>query len=619
MGYEIDMGSPRSTQSEDFASAGKLPAFDPAEHREPLLAILRELDVLALAADAAAWSEAAVRRVLRRHPRRGRGLFSRGELIAGYRALSVAAGVALDERAFLERLGTRPVRTQSGVTPVTVLTKPFPCPGRCVFCPSDVRMPKSYLSREPGAQRAEQNGFDPYLQTYNRLRAFAAIGHDLAKIELIVLGGTFSFYPEPYQRWFVKRCFDALNDLGFGLDRRSEVLLSDRSDGLPLARIDGRTRGTRYNRELSRRLHARHGRSLLAEHEQASFDELEHAQRENEHSSCRNVGLSIETRPDALDEAAVVFLRRLGCTKVQLGWQSLDDEVLGRNRRGHDVAATRRATRLLRAAGFKIQAHLMPNLLGSTPERDVADHRRAFDDPDFRPDELKLYPCSLVPSAELMRDYEAGTYAPYTREQLLQVLTHALRDTARYCRLSRVVRDISSSDIVDGNRLANFRELAERELRGRGERGQDIRSREIKHARFDPERLELRVTAYETSVGREQFVELVTPEDRLVGFVRLCLPERPSFIAEIAGSALIRELHVYGRTLSLGERDANRAQHRGLGTRLLAEAASRARVAGYEDLAVISAVGTRPYYRARGFADGPLYQHLRLGEQGLVR
>jgi elongator complex protein 3 len=268
--------------------------------------------------------------------------------------------------------------------------------------------------------------------------------------------------------------------------------------------------------------------------------------------------------------------------------------------------------RLARAAGFKLQLHFMPNLLGSTPEQDVSDFHSLFSDPDFRPDELKIYPCSLVESAELMRFYEAGQWRPYDHAELLHVLCSVLSATERYCRLSRVVRDISSEDIVTGNRMSNFRELAEQALAKKGMRCRDIRSREIKQERFDPRALSLRATSYDTAIGAEQFLELCTPEDRVVGFLRLSLPEQPSFIAEIAGSAMIRELHVYGAALALGSRDPDRAQHRGLGQALLNEAFTRARSAGYRKLAVISAVGTRAYYRKLGFDDGVLYQHRSL-------
>jgi elongator complex protein 3 len=533
-------------------------------------------------------------------------LFSRTQLIAAYRAFGAEAGLDADEARFVERVQLRPVRTQSGVTPVTVLTKPFPCPGQCVFCPNDVRMPKSYLSREPGCQRAEQNGFDPYLQTFNRLLAFRAIGHAQDKAELIVLGGTWSFYPEAYQRWFIKRCLDAMNDFGRGVDRRTPAPFDH---GALRARVDGREPDLSYNRELIRFLRGRHGEDLLAAHEHASWDELRAAQRDNESSGCRNVGLALETRPDRLDEAEVVRLRRLGCTKVQIGYQSLSDAVLTQNKRGHDVATTRRAMRLLRAAGFKIHAHWMPNLLGSSPEHDVEDFRRIFDDPGFRPDELKIYPCSLIESAELMRFYERGEWRPYDHAQLLHVLTHAIAETPRYCRLSRIVRDISSEDIVTGNRASNFREVAERALAARGQRAHDIRSREIKHAAFDASALVLRETPYATEHGSEHFLELCTPEDRVVAFLRLCLPTRRSFIEEIADSALIRELHVYGAALAIGTQHASRPQHRGLGTRLIARACELARCAGFADLAVISAIGTRAYYRKHGFVDGELYQH----------
>jgi elongator complex protein 3 len=598
------MSSPETIRAERARSE----RFDPERHQDPLLAILRELAPL-LASDApGALPNAALHRVLRKHPKDGRGLYSRSELIAGFRAFGAAADLTLDEARFVERVQLRPVRTQSGVTPVTVLSKPFPCPGTCVFCPNDVRMPKSYLSREPGCQRAEQNGFDPYLQTYNRLLAFRAIGHAQDKAELIVLGGTWSFYPEDYQRWFVLRCLQAMNDFGAARDRRAEVHAPIDHRELR-ARVDGREPDLSYNRELTRFLRVRQGESLLAAHEHAGWDLLREVQRENESSGCRNVGLALETRPDRIDEAEVVRLRRLGCTKVQIGYQSLSDAVLEQNKRGHDVAATRRAMRLLRAAGFKIHAHWMPNLLGSTPDADVEDFRRIFADEDFRPDELKIYPCSLIESAELMRFYEQGAWRPYDHDELLHVLTHAIAETPRYCRLSRIVRDISSEDIVTGNRLSNFREVAERALAARGQRAQDIRSREIKHGAYDPDALVLQDTCYATSHGDEHFLELVTPDDRVVAFLRLSLPRARSFIAEIAASAVIRELHVYGAALALGAQHATRPQHRGFGARLIARAKALATSAGFEDLAVISAIGTRAYYRKHGFRDGELYQH----------
>ncbi len=582
-------------------------AFQPELHERELLSIIREID------EHAEWDTSRLNPILRKYPRDGKGLFSRSQLIAGFRHFARRKEFRLGEDAFLRRVRMRPVRSQSGVTPVTVLTKPFPCPGRCIFCPSDLRMPKSYLADEPGAQRAAANRFDPYLQSWNRLAAYHAIGHPTDKIELIVLGGTWSFYPKGYQIWFVKRCFEALTDFGAGRDRRPEVDAQNipSYEKLP-AGPEGGGGPERYNREVSSFLRRELDGRLVAEHEQAHWPELERAQRENESARCRSVGLVLETRPDHVSEAEVVWMRRLGCTKVQIGIQSLSDDVLAANQRGHDVATTRRAVGLLRRAGFKIHAHWMPNLHGSSPAADIEDFGRVFDDPQLRPDELKIYPCSLIDSAELMDFYRRGEWRPYRHEELLFVLCEALERVPRYCRVTRVIRDISSHDIVVGNKLTNFREIAERSLRKRGGRCRDIRSRELRARDFEPEKLTLGVTEYETGSGGECFLEFVTPEDCIVAFLRLSLPNTPSFVGEIASSALVREVHVYGAALGIGAKADREAQHRGLGRRLLEEAARRAREAGYPDLAVISAVGTRGYYEKLGFSSGELYQHRSL-------
>jgi elongator complex protein 3 len=325
--------------------------------------------------------------------------------------------------------------------------------------------------------------------------------------------------------------------------------------------------------------------------------------------------LSVETRPDYVDEQELVRIRRLGATKVQIGIQSLSDEVLALNKRGHDVATTSRAIRLLRQAGFKIQAHWMPNLYGSTPEKDIEDFERLFSHPEFRPDELKIYPCSLIESAELMVHYQAGKWRPYTQKELTEVLTECLRRVAPYCRVSRVIRDIPGEDILVGNKLTNFRNLAEEELSKRNWHCRDIRSREIRDLRAPIEKLVLEELPYETSAGREVFLQFVTDEDRIVGFLRLCIPEKESFLEELSESALIREVHVYGAAVNIGKRGGEGAQHLGLGTRLIDRAKHLAREAGYKNLAVISSVGTREYYRRLGFKDGVLYQHHKLMTQ----
>ena len=590
-------------------------AFDPMRHEHALVAIIDAIRELDGPPDARTLNS-----ILRQHPKKGVGAYSKSEIIRGYRAFAPRYGWQ-DERAFLARVRRKPIRTMSGVAPVTVLTKPYPCPGKCIFCPNDVRMPKSYLSREPGAQRAAQHAFDPYGQTLGRLLAFHFTGHRVDKVELIVLGGTWSFYPESYQIWFIERCFDAMND--FADARRA----ADRGENPPPIRgpvdfetlddeVDGRTMAQPYNTVVSRFLAARHDGRLTATDEASTWSALEAAQARNERAAARCVGLVVETRPDHLDRDEVVRIRRLGCTKVQIGFQSLSDAVLATNRRGHDVAATRRAVRLLRQAGFKLHAHWMPNLHGSDPALDREDFDRLFDDPDFRPDELKIYPCSLIESAELMQHFETGAWRPYDHDELLELLVGCLLAVPPYCRVTRIVRDIPGDDIVTGNKTTNFRQVVEQTMRVRGLASRDIRAREVRDHAIDAATIRLETVRYRSSTSEEIFLQLVTGDDaRLCGFCRLSLPTGPPFIEEIAASAMIREVHVYGGVVGIGEArvgPSGRPQHLGLGRRLIDAAAALAAAAGFHSLAVISSVGTRDYYRGLGFADGTLYQHRSL-------
>ncbi|MCY3964905.1 MAG: tRNA uridine(34) 5-carboxymethylaminomethyl modification radical SAM/GNAT enzyme Elp3 [Acidobacteria bacterium] len=589
--------------------APKRYSFEPEEHAA-------ELDAIIGAIERAPRFEAGdLENVLRRHPKDGKGFFSKSELIRGYRALRPGSA---NERTFVDRVRMKPVRTRSGVAPVTVLTKPYPCPGRCIFCPSDVRMPKSYLSSEPGAQRAAEHQFDPFRQTLSRLRSFHHTGHAVDKVELIVLGGTWSSYPEAYRIWFVLRCFEAMNRFSETLGPAAADLLARFEPEVDFRELDETVEGANasartYNQVVSGWTAAHPGAAPQARRQVADWAELEAVQRENETAAARCVGLSLETRPDCLDRGEALFMRRLGATKVQIGVQSMDDEVLALNGRGHDVARTRRAVRLLRRMGFKIQAHWMPNLLGSTPAKDCEDFDRLFEDLELRPDELKVYPCSLIESAELMAYHRRGDWRPYDRDELLDVLVHSLGATPRYCRLTRVIRDIPGTDIVTGNRTTNMRQVAEAGAARRGVVCRDIRAREIGGRRVDPGELHMRRTDYAAAFGREVFLEFVTAADRIAGFLRLRLPASPepteSFVPELEGAAIIREVHVYGAVVGLGERGEGRSQHVGLGRRLIAEALEVAGRAGFDSVAVISSVGTREYYRRLGFSDGELYQH----------
>ena len=570
--------------------------------------------------------------LLRQHPKDGNSFFSRGELIHAYNILTESGDLPPFDPDVVTRMRRKPIRTASGVTPVTVLTKPFPCPGECIFCPNDVRMPKSYLSDEPGAQRAEKNSFDPYLQTYNRLLAYRNTGHPTDKIEIIILGGTWSFYPETYQIWFIKRIFDAMHDFGKDIDNREQVsqAIREKSQLHPENNITNvQIMGVEFNRTYNQvvqdiyRDEMRRSREIAEQianaserspvDEFATWEELEAAHYENETAACRSVGLVIETRPDHISVEEVLRVRRLGCTKVQIGFQSLNDDVLRLNRRGHNVAASRRAVKLLRQAGFKIHAHWMPNLYGSDSEKDLEDYDRMFSDPDFCPDELKIYPCSLIESAELMQYYERGEWRPYTHEELLDVVVGVLESTPEYCRLTRVIRDIPSTDIVTGNQHTNFRQMADNELKKQNKTASDIRAREIRHVAVTPDDLHLDELWYKVQIGDEVFLQYITEDRQIAGFLRLSLPDTVERITdELNGAAMIREIHVYGQAVNVGESEDGRAQHSGLGTALIKRAVEIARERGYEKLAVISAIGTREYYRSRGFEDGHLYQHCQL-------
>jgi elongator complex protein 3 len=488
---------------------------------------------------------------LRRNPLPGGGYVGKHMLVAVYRELT-DRGEWEEDPTLLARIRMKPVRTLSGVTTVTVLTKPYPCPGKCIFCPTDVRMPKSYLPDEPGARRALQHDFEPYDQVSARIEALEAVGHPTDKIELLILGGTWSSYRKDYQEWFIKRCFDALN----GVDSAS----------------------------------------------------LEEAHRLNEEAAHRIVGLVIETRPDHVKPRELAWLRELGVTKVQMGAQSLDDRILEMNQRGHTVDETRRAVSLLRAAGFKIVLHWMPNLHGATPASDRDDFARLWD--GFCPDEIKIYPNQLLANAELYEVWKQGEYRPYTTQELVELIADIKPGIPRYCRVNRVIRDIPSTNVVEGNKRTSLRQDVQEALERRGTRCRCVRCREVRGSQVQPEALVEEDLVYGVGDTEEHFLAFNTPADELAGFLRLSLPGPGSpgtGMEDLHEAAIIREVHVYGQSLPVGTETEGAAQHIGLGTRLIRRAEDIARSRGFRRLAVIAAVGTRQYYIQRGFERGSLY------------
>jgi len=320
------------------------------------------------------------------------------------------------------------------------------------------------------------------------------------------------------------------------------------------------------------------------------------------------VGLVIETRPDEINPDELRWLRQLGVTKVQMGAQSLDDHILEINKRGHDVECTRRATALLRAAGFKIVLHWMPNLLGATPQSDREDFARLWN--DFCPDELKIYPNQLLANAELYEYWQRGEFKPYTTEELIDLIAEIKPTIPRYCRVNRVIRDIPSTNVVEGNRRTSLRQDVHDEMKRRGTHCECVRCREVRGKTVSADLLTLDDRVYQAGAAEEHFVSYVTPDDKLAGFIRLSLPgqDSPSTgMSDLDGTALIREVHVYGQSLAVGAEKVGAAQHSGLGTRLLEKADSIAKARGFKRMAVISAVGTRGYYLERGFARGEFY------------
>lgn len=528
------------------------------------------------------------------------------------------------ERQLFATLRMKPRRTASGVATITVITKPAPCSGNCLYCPNDVRMPKSYLHREPACQRAERNYFDPYLQVASRLRALEQMGHVCDKVELIILGGSWSDYPTGYQVWFVNELFRALNEAPVetdalkerkaryreaGIDGRDEVLAKQTRD-VQAAVNDG---VLDFNSAVRQFYGSGSAWEDAALWQTASMTELAKHQRVNEKAAHRVVGLVVETRPETLDAPTLEHLRALGCTKVQIGVQSLRPEVLELNGRHTGESDLRRAFKLLRIFGFKIHTHFMVNLYGSDIAGDEADYARFVSEAAFQPDEVKLYPCVLVEGTGLVRRYETGEWRPYAEEDLVGLLARDVLVTPPFTRVSRMIRDISAVDIMAGSKKTNLRQLVEASDALKTDEVREIRFREIAGEEVDISALMLDTVAYETTNTSERFLQWITPEGKIAGFLRLSLPHEDYLLAHAIelpdelGCAMIREVHVYGQVANLHRSDGS-AQHLGLGRRLVERACELAREAGFGRINVISSVGTRDYYRKLGFVDGALYQ-----------
>jgi len=478
------------------------------------------------------------------------------EMLAFYREMleSGEQEVSKEAEQLLKKIKSR---SNSGVAVVSVLTKPYACPGQCIYCPTEVNMPKSYLSKEPAAARALRNDFSPYKQTETRLRALEINGHPTDKLEFIIIGGTWSFYNKVYQEEFVAELFRAANN---------------------------------YNNDTK------------IEKGEKTLEEL---QKINTDAKCKIIGLSIETRPDYINEEELNRLRYLGVTKVEIGVQHLDNDILEYNKRDMTKESIAEVTELLRDAGFKVVYHMMPNLPGSNPKKDIAMFEELFAGEDFQPDMLKIYPCMVLKKSLLYDIWKQGGFKSYEDKQLTDILIAAKKKIPLYVRIIRVIRDIPADYIMSGSKISNLRQLIEADQKKNNWRCKCIRCREIRNQIIDPGKFKLSRVEYKTKEGVEIFLSYENEEEnKTAAFLRLRLPNgkrAETFkdnLAVLKDSAIIRELHTYGQLIPVEEK-GSQSQHMGYGMKLVEEAERVASEAGFKKISVISGVGVRGYYERK--------------------
>jgi len=475
-----------------------------------------------------------------------------------------------DRREELEAvLQRKPVRTASGVSPVAIMTSPHTCPhGKCLYCPggpaSEFSSAQAYTGHEPAAARGKQNDYDPYGQVTLRLNQLREIGHPVDKAELIVMGGTMTARSHDYQEWFVKRALEAMND--FDVDAEPEPA---------------------------------EGVSFAQDPDDHEFQYLADVIAENERADVRNVATTFETKPDWCDPEQIDRMLRLGGTKVEVGVQTTFERINREMHRGHGVEASVSANRRLRDAGFKVGFHMMPGQPGMSEEMCLEDFRRIFEDSRWRPDYLKIYPTLVVEGTRVYDSFHRGEFEPLGNDEAAELVAEIKSMIPRYTRLQRVQRDIPADFIEGGVWKSNLRQLARKRMDEHGWTCDCIRCREVGMNDENPVDPELRVDTYEAGGGTEHFLSIEDfDRDLLVGFCRLRFPNDP-VRRELQDAAVVRELHVYGSQVGVGEGAGDGQQHRGHGRRLLAEAERLAREAGYDELAVISGIGVRQYYREK--------------------
>jgi elongator complex protein 3 len=518
-----------------------------------------------------------------------------------------------DREKIIKILNNKPVRELSGVTVVALFAKPHSCPhGKCMYCPGGPGSPfgdtpQSYTGKEPAALRAIRNNYDPYLQIWNRLEHYIANGHDPDKLELIFMGGTFPSLDKEYRDQFVYYVYKAINDFG-----NEFFYLNNGKRQCNFQKFINffEMKGDFSSQERQNRIHEKC--LILKEKNAKEITEknLEEEIRKNETALIRAIGLTIETKPDWAMEEHCNDMLRYGCTRLEVGVQTLNEDCLKKTNRGHTLEDTKRSFQIMKDMCFKINAHMMLGLPASTLDIDKQSLIDLFALEPYRPDMLKIYPCLVVEGTPLYNMYKLGKFEPITTQKAAQIIAQAYPTFPRYVRVMRVQRDIPTTVVEGGVSNSNLRQYVEEEMKKLHVSSKDIRAREIglrQREGYSTGEFNIHIEEFLASKGKEFFIDVVDEQDTMIGFIRLRFPKeqlRPEITSK---TALIRELHIYGQTVpvsSLTSQDAS--QHKGWGTRLVKKAEEIAKENGYTKMAIISGVGVREYYRKLGYElEGP--------------
>ena len=481
-----------------------------------------------------------------------------------------------------DTLKKKPTRTKSGVAIVAVMCHPHKCPhGRCLYCPESDIAPPSYTGEEPAALRGRMFEYHPYVQCFNRLSQLKKIGHPIDKVELIIMGGTFPSRDLCYQEWFVSQCLKAMTDFGLILENDAEFEIDP-----PLIR------------ELEK--------DVVKTYPPSDYVLIDDIQLANENSKVRCVGMTFETRPDYCKKEHINRMLNFGVTRVELGVQTLSDELYAKVKRGHEIADVIEANQLLRDSAIKVAMHMMPGLFVDQKE-DLEMFKQLFSDDNFKPDMLKIYPCLVTEGSELYEMWKEGIYSPYTDEEAVDLIVEIKKILPKWVRTMRIQRDIPSTLIEAGVQKSNLGELVYNKLDENHINCQCIRCREIGHKKtnedYTLDDFKLFKESYAACGGEETFISIEDKnEESIAGFLRFRIPSENTFRPEITDkTALIRELHVYGNMIQIGSKNPSIGQHTGFGEKLLMEAENLAIDNGKEEIAIISGIGTRNYYRKFGY------------------